>query len=193
MDNRHRAGELGKEGCLFHCGVTAADDGDIVVAEEETITGGTGADTMTKQRLLTRSTDITRSGTGCQDDSVSLVLFFTDPDRLDIASEIHAVDNLHAQVSAEALCLCAHLIHQLRPHDALGETWVVLHIGSRHKQAAKLDALEHHRLQVGTGCVGGSRVTGGTGTDDDQVVNDIAHEDSYNFYLSHHMAHSDAQ
>ena len=39
-------GELGEEQCFLHGGVSAADDGDVLVLEEETVAGCTPADAV---------------------------------------------------------------------------------------------------------------------------------------------------
>ena len=57
------------------------------------------------------------------------------------------------QVGAEALGLLAENIHHLRPHDAMLEAGVVLHLGRDHELAAGLVAFEDERLQVGAGCI----------------------------------------
>ncbi len=47
------AGEAGEEGCFFHGGVTAADHDDVLVAEEETVAGGAGADAAAEEAFFT--------------------------------------------------------------------------------------------------------------------------------------------
>src|SRR5688572_4814497 len=44
VDDGHALGEAGEEGRLLHRRVTAADDRDVLVAEEEAVTRGTGGD-----------------------------------------------------------------------------------------------------------------------------------------------------
>jgi hypothetical protein len=40
VDDRHGAGELGQEQRLLDGGVAAANDGDVLAAEEEPVAGG---------------------------------------------------------------------------------------------------------------------------------------------------------
>ena len=54
------AGELGEEGGLLHRGVAAADHDDVLVAEEEAVAGGAGADAAAEQAFSHRE----RRGSG---------------------------------------------------------------------------------------------------------------------------------
>src|SRR5664279_3995952 len=52
VDDGHRLCEAGEEGCLLHRGVAAADDRDVMVAEEEAVTGGTPRDPVSGEFVL---------------------------------------------------------------------------------------------------------------------------------------------
>ena len=52
VDDRDGLGEAGEEGGLLHRGVAAADDGDVLVLEEEAVTGGAPGDAAAGQRVL---------------------------------------------------------------------------------------------------------------------------------------------
>jgi hypothetical protein len=91
-----------------------------------------------------------------------------------LASELDAVGLLGQQARAEALGLIAELLHDVRSHDALGETGVVLDIGGLLKQPAPGEALDDERMQVGARRVQRSRISGGAAADDDHVLN-VAH------------------
>ena len=52
VNDRHGLGELGQEQGLFESGIAPADDGDVVFAEEESVTRGTGRETVSEQSCL---------------------------------------------------------------------------------------------------------------------------------------------
>ena len=110
---------------------------------------------------------------GCahrENDGARVVGLVADGDRLDRAVQRHLVDVLHAQVSAEPEGLFAHLVHQLRPGDAVTEAGVVLHLGGRHQRATVLNALENQRLELGPRGVNRGGIPGRSGADDDDVM-----------------------
>src|SRR5699024_766857 len=59
--------ETGEERGFLECRVATADDGDVLVAEEESITGGAPAHTVTGQLLLIGQTELAIGRTGRQD------------------------------------------------------------------------------------------------------------------------------
>jgi hypothetical protein len=52
VDEGDFGGEAGEEERLFHGGVAAADDGDLLAGEEEAVAGGAGADAVADEGLL---------------------------------------------------------------------------------------------------------------------------------------------
>ena len=89
---------------------------------------------------------------------------------LDLALEFDGIHNLHAQVGAEADGLGAHLLHELRAHDALLEARVVLHLGGVHELSAVFEAFEDDGVELRARCVEGCGVAGGAGADDGDIV-----------------------
>src|SRR6185295_5585528 len=73
VDDGHRAREPAEEGGLLEGGVTAADDGDVLVAEEEAVTGGAPADPVAGEPLLVRQAELAVRGAGGQDDGAGAV------------------------------------------------------------------------------------------------------------------------
>ena len=73
VHKRHAAGESGKKKGFFHRGVAAADDGDVLVSEEEPIAGGTGTHATAQQLLLAGNLEIACRGAHCQDDGPGAV------------------------------------------------------------------------------------------------------------------------
>src|SRR3712207_2024642 len=166
----HALGEAGEEGGLLHRRVATADDHDVLVAEEEAVTGGTGRDAAAEQALLVVQAQVPVLGAGGHDDGVRAVHLVADLDDLRGGGEVDLGDVARLQLGAEALGLRAHVVHQLRALDALGEAGEVLHLGRRHQRAAELRSLEHQRVEVRPGRVDGSGVPRGARPDDDQVA-----------------------
>ena len=78
-----------------------------------------------------------------------------------------AVDIFALDARADMLGLGAHLLHQPRPLDRLGEAGIVLDVGRDHQLAARLEAGEQERLQHGARGVDRRRVAGRPRADDD--------------------------
>ena len=74
------------------------------------------------------------------------------------------------QLGLEAGGLLLHALHELGTQHGVGEAGEVLDLGGQHELAARVDALQHHGLQVGPGGVQGGGQTGGAGPQDDDVA-----------------------
>src|SRR5678815_966653 len=68
-------------------------------------------------------------------------LFTIDSDAEGALHDIDRGDISGKEIGAKALRLRAHLLHQLRAHDALRKTGVILYLGSRRELSAGLPAL----------------------------------------------------
>ena len=109
---------------------------------------------------------------GGDDDRTGLVDVVRGGDALDVALQLEGGDVLIADVGAEAFGLLLHLGHELRTHDAFDEAGVVLHLGRIHQGTAGSHRTgQDDRIELGAGRIDGSCVAGGTGADDDDVVN----------------------
>ena len=130
-------GEAGEERRLFDRGVAAADDGDVLVAEEEAVTGRARRDTVAERRFSpshaeravarTRREDHRRGPVVRPSASVTVLTRPVEVDRYDVVGE---------QLGAEALGLRAHVVHEVRAHDPVGEAGEVLDLGGGHERAA---------------------------------------------------------
>jgi hypothetical protein len=174
VDDGHRLGEPGQEGGLLHRRVATADDHDRLAAEEEPVTGGAGRHAVAEQLLLTRYAQGAPGRAGGQDDGVRAVLRVADEDPLHRPLQGHLGDIVGDELGTEPFGLLAHVVHQFRAHDPVGEAGEVLHLGGGHQRPAGLCALDHQGPQVGPGGIHGRRVTGRAGADNDQVT-DVAH------------------
>src|SRR5699024_4061420 len=67
VDERDLRRETGEERGFLECRVATADDGDVLVTEEESITGGAPAHAVTGQLLLIGQTELAVGRTGRQD------------------------------------------------------------------------------------------------------------------------------
>src|SRR4051812_13996823 len=168
-----RLGEAGEEGRLLHRRVTAADHDDVLVAEEEAVTGGTGGHAAAEQALLVVQPEVAVLRAGGHDHRVRPVHLVADLDDLRGGGEVDLGDVTGDELGAEALGLRAHVVHELRALDALGEPGEVLDLGGRHQRATELRALEHQGVQVGARRIGGCGVPGRAGPDDDQVADPV--------------------
>src|SRR5699024_6490763 len=175
VDDRDGLGEAGQEECLFHRGVATADHGDVLVAEEETVTGGAPGGTSSGKFLFTGHTQFAVAGTGRNDHGVRVVGLITRDDLLDRFGQVDLGDVLRDEFGTETLRLFTEVVHEVRSHDAVGEAGVVFDIGRVHQGSTCGDGtLEHQRTQFGTRGVDGRGIPGGSGTDDDDIA-DVTH------------------
>ena len=171
-DQRHLAAEAGQEGRLLDGGVAAADDRDVLLAEEEAVAGRAPGDAVAGEPVLALDAELAVARAGGQDHRAGAVLDAgAVGDDLDLAGQVDRGDVVGDQLGAEALGLGAHLVHQRRAHDAVAEAGEVLHLGGVHQRAAGGDgALEHQRCEVGARGVHGGGVARRAGADDDHVA-----------------------
>ncbi len=169
VDERHLVGEAGEEVGFLERGVAAADDGDVVAAEEEAVAGRARGNAVTEERLLVRQPEHAGLGAGRDDDRAGELVVAADPDPLRVRGEIDLVDVGGDELGAEALGLLAELRHEVGADDAVGEARVVLDVGRQHQLPAGLDTFDDERLQVGPGGVDGGRESRRARPDDDDV------------------------
>ena len=90
------ARESGQEGGLLHGGITTTDHGDVLIFEEESVTGGTGTHAAAKKFLLPRDPEVARSRTHGQDHRPSAVGLPACSDHLlDRSGQGHRFDVFH--------------------------------------------------------------------------------------------------
>ncbi len=172
MNDGHLGRELCEEHCFFHSGVAASCHGNVLLPEEEAVTRGAPADSVAGELLLAGHSQLSVRRTRCQNDSTGVEdLTGAGGDLLNLAAQVQSGGVLVPDVGAEASRLGFHVHHEVRSHDALGESGEVLDLSGVHQLPARGDrACEHHRAEIRSGGVDGSRVVCGSGADDHNVV-----------------------
>ena len=175
VQQMHLVGETREERCLLHRGVAAADDRNLLAAEEETVTCRARRHPVAHQAVLVGQPEHAVGRAHREDDGAGAVGLAADDHRLDLAGERQLGRVVGNDLRAEALGLLAHVVHEVGTLDPVHEPGEVLHLGRVHQRAAVLHALDQQRAQVGTRGVDGSGVAGRSGPDDDHVADFIAH------------------
>ena len=111
-------GEAGQERRLLHRGVAAADDRDVLVAEEEAVTGRAPGHAVAGQLVLAGEAELAVGRAHRQDHRVGGELAVVRAHDLDRSGQVDRDDVVGDQLGAEPLGLGADVGHQLRAHDA---------------------------------------------------------------------------
>ena len=170
MEEVDLRGEAGQVGRLLERRVAAADDRDLLVAEEEAVARRAGrhaAAAEPRSRSRGRATAPTRPVA-----TMTASARYSTPRAQTPERPRREVDPLDVDVvdpAAEPLGLLAELRHQLRPEDPLREARVVLDVARDHQLAARDDAGEDDRVEVGPRGVDRGGQAGGPGADDQEL------------------------
>jgi hypothetical protein len=150
VDQRHLGAEPGEERRLLDRRVATAHHGDVLVAEEEAVTGGTPGDAAARELQLVGQPELAVARAHGQDHRSRREGVGGRLDDLDVAGQVDLDHVVGHQLGAEPLGLGAHLVHQRGTHDPVAEPREVLHLGGVHQRATGGDgALEHQGLQAG--------------------------------------------
>ena len=136
------AREPREEGCLFHGRVSATDDGDRYILEEEAVAGGARADAMSPQTQLVRQTEIAGACTCCDDQRICLNL--RTKTRLELvraARQVGRHNLIELKRRTKALALRFHIVHEFWTHDALWKPREVVDLGGRGQLSTGLEPL----------------------------------------------------
>jgi hypothetical protein len=155
VDEGDLGGEAGEEEGLFHGGVAAADDGDLLAGGEEAVAGGAGADAVADEGLLGGEIEPARAGAGGDDERAGVDGLVADVEFDRVFGEIDGVEVGHLEFGAEADGLLLHVLDEVRTLDALGPAGKVFDQRGDGELAARLVAFEDEGLEVGTGSVDG--------------------------------------
>ena len=85
-------------------------------------------------------------------------------------TEIHPIHEFIVVFASEALGLCSHHVHELRAHDAFGESREVLHIGCDGELPPGLEAFKDQRFKICPCCVDRCGEPCWTRSDDDDIA-----------------------
>ena len=161
-------GELRQEDRLLHRRVAAADDHDLLVAEEGRVADRAVRDAAALQRALGLEPELPGGRAGGDDHALGGVLVLADPDPQRVLGEVDLRHVVGQELRAEALGLAPEVLHHRRAHDPVGIARIVLDVARDHQLAAPGEALDHERLQVGARGVERGRVPGRASADDDE-------------------------
>jgi hypothetical protein len=176
VDQVDLGAEPREEGGLLDGGVTPADHGDRLLAEEEAVAGRTPGDTTPRELFLARQSELPVARPRREDHRPRGVGVGGRPDDLQVAGEVDLDHVVGHQLGAEPLGLGAHLVHQRRAHDAVAEAREVLDLRGGHQRAAGGDrTLEHQRLERGPCGVERRGVARRPRADDDDVAGLVRH------------------
>src|SRR5215469_2945091 len=131
------ASEPCQEHRLLHRSVTTADYGNVLLSEEESVTGGTPGHAVARKSLLAGHAELAVAGARRDDDRPGQVDIFTRLDHLRRGRQVHLGHVLGKQLGAESLGLLAELVHQVGPDYAVRKAGIVLYVGSVHERAAR--------------------------------------------------------
>ena len=169
----HKPGEVHR---LFHRRVAAADDHDVLAAEERAVAHRAGADAPALERVLALEPEPLGLRARGDDERLGgvLVVVVAGPDAEGALRQVHLVHVLGDDLGPLVRRLLAERLHQLGPGDLLGEAGVVLDVVRDHElpagDAAADEPFEHERLEVRARGVDRGGVAGGAGADDDDVA-----------------------
>ena len=169
VDQVHLAGKLGEEHRLLHSGVAAAHHGHFLAAEEEAIAGGTGRNAETAELRLIGQAQPARLGAGGDHDCIGgpalAAVRFQHKRALRHINPGHDISD---DLGADMAGLGFHLHHQIGAHHH-GFARPILHFGGDGQLAARLQALDQHRVQQGARGIDGSGIAGRTRTDNQNL------------------------
>ena len=114
VDQVDVGGELRQEERLLERRVAAADDVDVLLAEERRVTGRAGRDAAALVLLLRLDPEPARARAGGDDHGPRAVLVVADPDPERLLGEVDAGDVVGHVLRAEPLGLAAEVGHHLR-------------------------------------------------------------------------------
>ena len=136
--------------------------------------------------MFAGNTEVAGCCTHREDDSACLVLDAVRNHRVHgssggVSGSVQAdfLYQFHAELGAKAFSLAAHLLHELRAHDAFRKARVVFHFSGCHQRTTVFNTFKYDGLEFGTGGVHSCGVAGRTGTNNDDVadVGGVCHRD----------------
>jgi hypothetical protein len=177
VDQGHGTGNVGQVQGFFHSGVAATDHGHWLVAIEETVAGRAGGNAFAHERFFRRQAQVTSAGAGGDDQRVAGVGRAVAGQGVRLGSEVHGIDVIEDDLGFKALGVLFHAVHQRRAGQAMDIARPVVDFSGGGQLTAGLHASDQQRLEVGTGRIDGSAVTGRAGTENNHSrMTDFRHD-----------------
>ena len=161
--------DIGQIQRFFHSGVTATDHGDVLVAIEEPITGGTGGYTLAHEGFFGRQTKITGGGAGSDDQGVTGVLTLIAGEHEGPLVQLDLVDVVKDNFGLETLGMLAHALHQIRALQTFHVTRPVIDVSGGGQLTTHLHTGDQQWLQVGPRCIDSCAVASRARAQDNQT------------------------
>ena len=162
--------KVGQEQRFLDRGIAAADHDHFLAAVEEAVAGRAGRDAKALELFFGSDAEPARLRAGGEDHGFR---------QIDVAAiagqaerplrQFELVDEIGDDLGADMRRLLLHLLHQPGALDDVGEARIVFHVGGDGELSAGLDALDQYRLQHRARRVDRRGVTGGAGTDNDDL------------------------
>ena len=172
MNNRDFRSELCQKRSFFHCRVPSANNGEFLIAEEETVARRACGEPVPHEFRFTGKTEHARRGARRRDHRLAfarrVLTVYPDLERSRREVDLRHVRIDHAR--SKTLRLLSKIGHQLRSHTPFGEAGIILNVGGRHELATGEHPGEADRLEIGPRRIHSSSQAGGTGADDDDVL-----------------------
>src|SRR6266478_4417247 len=110
---------------LFHGGITAANHGDGLAAEEIAVAGRTGGNAVSDQFSFASQPQQSRGGPRGNDQSPRFVGILSGDDLERALTDVDFGYSAGFELRSKLLRLLAHIFDELRPHDAVGEPRII--------------------------------------------------------------------
>ena len=169
MDHRDLRRKPRQIGRLFHRRVTAADHGDLAIAEEKPVAGRAGGHAVAHQQALGRQSEQSGRRSRRDDDRPGRPLAIIRADEEGADRQVDRRDLAGEDLGPETLGLGTHFRHQRRTHDPVAKAGPVLDHRGQRQLATSLQTFDDQRMQTGPGRIERRRETGRSRPDDDDL------------------------
>ena len=167
-------GELRQERRLLHRRVAAAHHRNRLAPEEVPVAGGACRHAVPHQGPFGFQPEQPRRGARGQNQRARPMFARVGRDGERPLAQSEGRDVALDDLGAEPLRLGTHFGDQGRPQDAVAKPRVVLDVRGQHQLAARLEALDEQRLQIGASRIEGGSEPRGPGADDDDVPHPVS-------------------
>ncbi len=156
VDDVDLRGEVGEVYALLHCGVTSANDGDLLALEESPVAYGAVAYALTYMLRLTLAPESAEVRAGSYDDSLSLYLPFVRRNDLGVPTYLYFGYVHFSELGLELLGVLSEHLGELRAGGVL-DARPVLNLLSRVDLPASHSLFEQEHIKTCSPAVNSSR------------------------------------